>query len=106
VRLFTRIVERWHAYTRRKENNIDNTTIRINVFLKVDNSRLQSLLRRKKWFEKVSCLDESVVEISNKKSEVGIHELCKVVKVLKEHEEQRLFRCYELLIEWLILLVL
>jgi len=106
LRVFTRVLEMWHEYNKRKVKVDEGTSLHINLRMKVDNFKLQELLARKKVKGSVKLLENGRAELSGDQRELDIQELFKIVKVLKEEDDKGLFTCTEFSMEWLMLLTL
>lgn len=100
LRIFTRVLELWHACNKRKIKDWEGTSLDMHLRLKVGNSKLQALLAKKKLLSSVNLSGRSSLD------ELDIQELFKIVKVLKEQEDRLLFSWTEFSMEWLTILII
>jgi len=104
LRIFTRILETWHARNKQKNKVFKGTNQFLNIKLKVKNSKLEALLARKKLLGSVKVVGQNMLEPSG--DQLEIQELFKIVKTLKEQDDRLLFSWTDFSMEWLSFLII
>jgi len=104
LRIFTRVMEIWHDCNK-KNMQVQESLLRINLQLNVGNFKLHRMLSQHDFFETVDDLDGGTTLMGQEKG-LDVQDLFTIAELLKEEEDQDLFRCDEFCLEWLMLLVL
>jgi len=104
LRIFTRVMEIWHDCNM-KNMQVKESILRINLQLNVGNFKLHRMLSQHDFFETVDDVDGGMTLMGQKK-DLDVQDLFTIAELLKEEEDQDLFRCEEFCLEWLMLLVL
>merc|ERR1719193_2342031 len=84
---------------------VQESLLRINLQLNVGNFKLHRMLSQHDFFETVDDLDGGTTLMGQEKG-LDVQDLFTIAELLKEEEDQDLFRCDEFCLEWLMLLVL